>query len=192
MTALRLIVGLGNPGEQYARTRHNAGFWFVEALASQHSVTLRKESKFSGLCGRLVQGNSDCFLLMPQTYMNLSGQAVKALSHFYQISAAEILVVHDELDLPVGAVRFKQGGGHGGHNGLRSIIEHIGADFWRCRLGIGHPGQSHQVHDYVLHAPSQPEAVAIHDAITLSLSHLDDLLHLRMQKVMNAVNRKLG
>lgn len=166
MIAPRLIVGLGNPGAEYEATRHNVGFWFVDQLATKLKATLAPQPKFFGKAGRA----GDLWLLQPTTYMNRSGQAVGALAHFYKIEPAEILVVHDELDLMPGAIRVKQGGGNGGHNGLKDIQARLGTpDFWRLRLGIGHPrtlNLSQQVADFVLHPPRQEEMPAIEQALS--------------------------
>lgn len=169
--AVRLIVGLGNPGAQYADTRHNAGFWLIERLAAEIGAQLRPERKFQGLCGRWQRpGHADVHLLCPMTYMNHSGRSVAALAQFYRIEPAAILVVHDEIDLPAGAARLKFAGGHGGHNGLRDIMAAIGSrDFSRLRLGVGHPGSSDQVVSYVLHAPGKAERTAIDTAISEGL-----------------------
>jgi len=156
-----LIVGLGNPGARYQATRHNAGFWFVEALAAQRGVTFKSVARYHGEVAEL----DGVWLIKPGTFMNRSGQAVAALAGFYKIPAARILVVHDELDLPPGTARLKQGGGHGGHNGLRSLIADVGSDFWRLRLGIGHPGHKDLVTDYVLGKPSQEDRLLIESAI---------------------------
>lgn len=157
MTLPRLIVGLGNPGPEYESTRHNVGFWFVDQLAAQMKIDLAPQAKFFGKAGRA----GELWLLQPTTFMNRSGQAVAALASFYKISPAEILVIHDELDLPPGGIRLKQGGGNGGHNGLKDIQAKLGTpDFWRLRLGIGHPrtlGLSQQVVDFVLHQPRKEE-----------------------------------
>ena len=160
-----LIVGLGNPGPQYQATRHNVGFWFVDALASRYGCTLRAESRFFGEVCRGVFDGEDCRLLKPSTFMNRSGQAVRSLAGFYRIPVQRILVVHDDLDLDVGVVRLKRGGGHGGHNGLRDIIAQMGKDFLRLRIGIGHPGDKHRVHDYVLGKPSPEQRRALEDAL---------------------------
>jgi len=161
----RLIVGLGNPGAQYEATRHNVGFWFVDQLARQLKASLAPQAKFFGRAARC----GDAWLLQPTTFMNRSGQAVAALAHFYKIPAAEILVVHDELDLPPGGIRLKQGGGNGGHNGLKDIQARLGSpDFWRLRLGIGHPRSlnlAQEVVDFVLHPPRQEELPAIEQAL---------------------------
>lgn len=166
MTPPRLIVGLGNPGSEYAAHRHNLGFWFIDRLAHELKVTLAPQGKFFGHVGRL----GDFWLLQPTTYMNHSGQAVAALANFYKIAADEVLVVHDELDLPPGAIRLKQGGGNGGHNGLKDIQAHLATpDFWRLRLGIGHPGTRNEVINYVLKAPRREEQDVIDEAINRCL-----------------------
>lgn len=189
--ALQLIVGLGNPGEQYARTRHNAGAWLVEELARSLSASLNFETKFHGFCGKIKTVDGYCHLLIPTTYMNKSGLAVKALSQFYKIAPQEILVAHDELDLPVGDARLKFAGGHGGHNGLRDMIAHLNtADFYRLRFGIGHPGNKNLVTDYVLHQPSQAERSAIDQAIETSIKVLPLILAGDFAKAMNQLHRK--
>ena len=172
MTPIRLIVGLGNPGKEYADTRHNAGFWFLEALARKAGASLRLEMRFHGLAARANLHGQEIWLLAPQTYMNVSGQAVAALATYYKITPEQILVVHDELDLLPGTARLKRGGGPGGHNGLKDIIARLGPDFWRLRIGIGHPGDKNAVADFVLHRPSQPEQQLIRDALDQSLSML--------------------
>ena len=148
---LRLVVGLGNPGPEYAETRHNAGFWFCERLARELGASYSRESRYHGLVAKARVAGNDLWLLMPQTFMNRSGQSVQALAHFFRIAPAEMLVVHDELDLPPGQMRLKFGGGLGGHNGLKDITSHLGTqDYWRLRIGIGHPGDRDLVTDYVL------------------------------------------
>jgi len=166
---MRLVVGLGNPGRDYEATRHNAGFWFVDALARQSGVALRVESRFHGAVARIGGSGGECWLLEPATFMNASGRAVGALARFYRIDPQEILVVHDELDLPPGGAKLKRGGGAAGHNGLKDIIAHLGQDFWRLRLGIGHPGDRSQVIHYVLQAPRLEEMREIESAIDRSL-----------------------
>ena len=169
--SIRLIVGLGNPGKEYERTRHNAGFWLVERFALQSGVTLRKDGKFQALVGRL--DNNGAWLVMPQSFMNASGRAVQMLAGFFKIPAAEILVVHDELDFAPGAARMKQGGGIAGHNGLKDITQRLGThDYWRLRLGIGHPGERDAVTDYVLQKPSAEDREAIDAAIAGSIEAL--------------------
>ena len=169
MTAPRLIVGLGNPGADYADTRHNVGFWYVDRLAAQLKTALAPQAKFFGLAARA----GEHWLLQPTTFMNRSGQAVAALANFYKISPAEILVIHDELDLPPGGIRLKQGGGNGGHNGLKDIQAKLGsAGFWRLRLGIGHPrtlNLAQQVVDFVLHPPRKEELPDIEHALARCL-----------------------
>ncbi len=166
---MKLVVGLGNPGREYEATRHNAGFWWVENLAEAQRVRLQPEPKFFGRAGRLAQGGHDCWLLLPQTFMNASGRAVQALAAFYKIPPDEILVVHDELDLEPGTARLKKGGGVAGHNGLKDIAASLGPDFWRLRIGIGHPGDRAEVVNYVLHPPRQAETDLISAAIEHSL-----------------------
>ncbi|SFI16892.1 aminoacyl-tRNA hydrolase [Nitrosomonas sp. Nm34] len=167
---MKLIVGLGNPGEKYAATRHNAGFHWLCRLAEQLSITFKSEVKFHGLCANVVFDNEQFWLLKPQTYMNASGMAVAALSRFYKISPHQLLVVYDELDLPPGTAKLKLGGGAGGHNGLKDIITRLATqDFWRLRIGVGHPGNKNEVVDYVLHPPRKEEALLIDDAIQRSL-----------------------
>ncbi|MBK1681566.1 aminoacyl-tRNA hydrolase [Rhodocyclus tenuis] len=162
MNAPRLIVGLGNPGADYADTRHNVGFWFVDRLASELKAILAPQAKFFGSVGRA----GELYLLEPATFMNRSGQAVAALARFYRIDAAEILVVHDDLDLPPGSIRLKQGGGNGGHNGLKDIQAQLGTpDFWRLRLGIGHPGDRAEVANFVLKPPRREERELIDAAL---------------------------
>ena len=169
MLAPRLIVGLGNPGAEYEATRHNVGFWLVDQFADKLKATLAPQGKFFGRTARA----GDLWLLQPTTFMNRSGQSVAALANFYKITAAEILVVHDELDLPPGGIRLKQGGGNGGHNGLKDIQARLGTpDFWRLRLGIGHPrtlGLAQEVVDFVLHPPRKEELPAIEHALARCL-----------------------
>lgn len=186
---LRLVVGLGNPGQKYERTRHNAGFWWVERLARAQRVELRPERKFHGYVARITTPH-DCWLLLPQTFMNLSGQAVEALATFYKIAAEEILVVHDELDLLPGAAKLKLGGGVAGHNGLKDINARLGPDFWRLRLGIGHPGQRDMVIDYVLRAPAAEDMNLIEQAIDRSLEIWPRMVAGEMEKAMHALHTK--
>lgn len=168
VAAPRLIVGLGNPGAEYADTRHNAGFWLCERLAAALGVELRRESRFHGIAGR---SREQVWLLLPQTFMNCSGQSVAALARFHRIAPADMLVLHDELDLPPGALRLKFGGGLGGHNGLKDIAAHLGTqDFWRLRIGIGHPGDRNQVVDYVLKKPRREERELIEEALERALT----------------------
>ncbi len=191
MPAIQLIVGLGNPGSEYEPTRHNAGFWFVDALASRCGGEFRGESRFQSEVARCRVDGVDCRLQKPGTFMNRSGQAVGALMRFFRIPAGEILVVHDELDLPPGTVRLKKGGGHGGHNGLRDLISHLGSkDFHRLRIGIGHPGHRDQVVDYVLKKPTGAERQLIDDAIHDALAVMPDVVAGHIDKAMNALHTR--
>ena len=178
MTAIKLIVGLGNPGSEYRGTRHNAGADFSEELARITGSTLRAESRFFGLAGQLTLAGHELRLLIPTTFMNRSGKAVAAMATFYKIAPQQILVAHDELDIPPGSARFKRGGGHGGHNGLRDIIPALGNDndFYRLRIGIGHPGHASRVTGYVLGAPSAEDRLRIDASISEAISALPLLL----------------
>ena len=188
MTAIRLIVGLGNIGSEYENTRHNAGFWFVDALARQSGAHLNREAKFHGDVGKVMIHGKPCWLLKPGTYMNRSGRAVAALANFYRITPGEILVVHDELDLLPGQTKMKQGGGHAGHNGLKDIQAALGSPaFWRLRLGIGHPRTlelNQQVHDFVLHPPRKEEQAALDREIARALTLVPDCLAGHMEAAM--------
>ncbi|MDR2208770.1 MAG: aminoacyl-tRNA hydrolase [Azoarcus sp.] len=170
--APRLIVGLGNPGAEYARTRHNAGFWFCEGLANDLGARFSFESRFHGFVAQLREEfRPPSWMLMPQTFMNRAGLAVVSLARFYRILPDEILVIHDDLDLPPGQMRLKFGGGSGGHNGLKDTTAHLGVpDYWRLRIGIGHPGDRNEVVNYVLKPPRQEEQTAIFEAIDRALS----------------------
>lgn len=192
-TSLKLIVGLGNPGEKYARTRHNAGFWFADELARRYGGVFRAESRHQGELARVrvtLDGGAqhEIWLLKPGTYMNKSGGAISSLANFYKVAPAEVLVAHDELDLPVGVARLKQGGGHGGHNGLRDTIATIGAEFWRMRLGIGHPGHKDLVHDYVLQRAPVDQERAIEIAVNNAADVLPVLLSQGAEKAMNRLH----
>ena len=170
--SIKLIVGLGNPGQQYARTRHNAGIWWLETLANQHQVTLKPTSKFKAHLAQMPAPLS-IRLCQPMTYMNESGLAVAPLAHFYKIPPEQILVVHDEIDLPPGQIKFKLSGGHGGHNGLRNIEKHLASrSFLRLRIGVGHPGTAAEVTNFVLNQPTIDERSHIDQAIQLSFSCL--------------------
>lgn len=191
MTPIRLLVGLGNPGPDYADTRHNAGFWLVDAFARAHHAELRPERRFHGRVARLRVDGREVWLMEPETYMNASGQAVQALAAYYRLAPGEILVVHDELDLPPGTARLKRGGGAGGHNGLKDIIARLGPEFWRLRLGIGHPGQRDQVVDYVLRRPPREEAEQIGDAIDRSLKILPLVLAGDLETAMHRLHTRV-
>lgn len=167
------IIGLGNPGPKYAADRHNAGFWLVDRLAASAGERFRDEAKLSGSMCQVTLGGHAVRLVKPATFMNRSGQSVRRLMDYFQLAPGEILVVHDEVDLPPGAARLKIGGGHGGHNGLRDIIAHCGAEFLRLRLGVGHPGQKDEVADYVLHPPGRTDQALIDEAIAEALRALE-------------------
>lgn len=184
-----LIAGLGNPGPEYADTRHNAGFRFLDALLDGSGVKLRVEHRFAGRVARHTVAGRELWLLAPDTFMNHSGEAVSKLARFYKIPPAEILIVHDELDLAPGVVRLKQGGGPGGHNGVSDVIEQLGVpDFLRLRIGIGRPATSAQVVSYVLKRAPEAEQLLIDAAIRDALTHIDDIVHGQWQKTMNALH----
>jgi len=190
MTCIKLIVGLGNPGPQYAQTRHNAGAWYVNALANDYSIPMQLETKFFAHIGRGMIGNCDCRLLIPNTFMNLSGKSVGAVATFYKILPDEILVAHDELDIDPGTIKLKQSGGHGGHNGLRDIISSLAnnRDFYRLRIGIGHPGNKNQVTNYVLGKAPANEQKAIEESIDEALRHTPDIVSGQHDKVMQSMH----
>ena len=177
MTAIKLIVGLANPGAEYEHTRHNAGALFVERIADAIGVNLVADRKYFGMLGRFSRHGQDVRLLVPTTYMNRSGHAVESISGFFRIEPEEILVAHDDLDLPPGVAKLKKGGGHGGHNGLRDIITQLGNQntFYRLRLGIGHPGSSSMVSNFVLSRAPRAEQEKIEASIDLALSVLSDI-----------------
>jgi PTH1 family peptidyl-tRNA hydrolase len=186
---LKLIVGLGNPGARYASTRHNAGFWFVDRFAAQHRCDFARQARLHGHMGRLARDGVDCRLFKPDTYMNESGRAVRAVLDYFQIQPRETLIVHDEIDLDPGVVRLKQGGGHGGHNGLRDIMEVLGnGNFSRLRIGVGHPGHKDDVIDYVLRKAGAGEQELIDDAITRALDVMPLVLMGDMEKAMTALH----
>ena len=186
-----LIAGLGNPGGQYERSRHNAGFWFIDALASRIHATLRPEARFHGALARVVGGERTCWLLKPGTFMNRSGVAVAAVAQYYRIAADRILVVHDDLDLPPGVARLKRGGGHGGHNGLRDVIARLGdGGFARLRIGIGHPGMRDDVIGFVLSAPGREDAEQITAAVDAALQVVDLLLSGDLERAMHRLHSR--
>lgn len=190
MSGIKLFVGLGNPGEKYAATRHNAGFWWVDQVAAATNSKLALEAKFFGIAGKL-NPTSDSWLIKPTTFMNASGKAVAALANYYKISPAEILVIHDELDLPAGSIKMKFGGGHGGHNGLRDIHAALGtADYWRLRVGIGHPGTKNEVVNFVLKAPTKDEQQGIDDSIYESCQLVDLMLKGEFDSAMLKLHTK--
>ncbi|TFW70674.1 aminoacyl-tRNA hydrolase [Methylotenera oryzisoli] len=190
MSGIKLFVGLGNPGEKYAATRHNAGFWWVDQVAAATNSKLAVDAKFFGFAGKL-NPTADSWLIKPTTFMNASGKAVAALANYYKISPAEILVIHDELDLPAGSIKMKFGGGHGGHNGLRDIHSALGtADYWRLRVGIGHPGSKNEVVNFVLKAPTKDEQHAIDDSIYDSSKLVDLMLKGEFDSAMLKLHTK--
>jgi PTH1 family peptidyl-tRNA hydrolase len=186
--ALKLIVGLGNPDAEYARTRHNAGFWFVEELARRHNSSFRRESKHQGEVARVRIGDAEILLLKPMTYMNRSGGPTRSLATFYKIPVEEILVAHDELDFPAGVVKLKQGGGAAGNNGVKDLIAQIGPDFWRLRIGVGKPPETGIEH--VLSRPSAAEERAIRECIDLGIEAVPVILEQGGQRAMNRLHTR--
>jgi PTH1 family peptidyl-tRNA hydrolase len=187
MTHLSIIAGLGNPDEKYEKTLHNAGFWFVDALARKYGGEFRHEKKFDAGVGRISIDGNEVWLLKPQSYMNLSGGPVRAALDYYRLDAAQLLVAHDDIDLPPGTVRLKLGGGHGGHNGIRDVIRHCGADFVRLRLGVGHPGQKDAVTGHVL----QRAAAEVEAAVESNIDAAIKILPLLIDAGLNAAMKEL-
>lgn len=187
-TVLKIIAGLGNPGPEHLLTRHNAGFWFVDALAARLNGRFRSHTHFQGEICRVHLDADEITLLKPTTYMNRSGLSVRALSDYMKVPPEQVMVVHDELDLPVGEARFKYGGGHGGHNGLRDLVTHLGANFWRLRLGVGHPGDKSLVIDYVLHRAPKLEEDKILTAVGQSLDALPVFIRQSPEHAMQALH----
>jgi PTH1 family peptidyl-tRNA hydrolase len=186
--SVSLIVGLGNPGEKYATTRHNVGFWLIDRLSDSTRVVLKPEKKVMGVVAQASLGHVNVRLMKPATYMNESGQAVRRLLDFYKLTPESLLVIHDELDLPPGTVRLKLGGGHGGHNGLRDIIAHCGKDFLRMRIGIGHPGDKSLVTGYVLRSPGSKERKLIDDALPDAEHAVECLLQEGLERAMHQLH----
>ena len=188
---IRLIVGLGNPGDEYVDTRHNAGFWVAEKIAQHYQSPFRRESKFKGLVSQFLYQAEKRYILIPTTFMNHSGQSVKLLCDFYKIAPENIVILHDELDLPCGDLRLKFSGGHGGQNGLRDIIGHLGTpDFWRVRIGVAHPGVRDDVVDYVLSRPSREEQKKIDESLERFCSVIEYLLTGQNEKAMQLLHTK--
>lgn len=186
---IQLIVGLGNPGSEYASTRHNVGAWFIDAFCRQHKLMLKSETKFNAKFTSFSILGHDVKIMIPNTYMNHSGQAVSAVAKYYQIPVENIIIVHDELDLPVETIRFKTGGGHGGHNGLRDIIHHMHSrEFHRLRIGIDHPGHKDGVVDYVLQKPSKADEQKIQIAIEDGLRVMNDIIVGNFQAAMQKLH----
>jgi PTH1 family peptidyl-tRNA hydrolase len=185
---LQLIVGLGNPGAEHEDTRHNAGFWFVDELARRHDLRLKPERRYNAEAGRGEIAGRPLWFLKPIGYMNRSGQSVRAFCDYLQLPSDQVLVVHDELDLPPGVARLKWGGGAGGHNGMKDVIAHLGEDFWRLRIGIGHPGHRDLVIGYVLERPSSVEQRLMREAIELAVAEFPRLLTEGAEKMMNRLH----
>ena len=188
---LKVIVGLGNPGSKYSETRHNAGFWFVEEVARKYSAIFRQEKKFHGEVAKISVEGNDIWLLKPNTFMNGSGLAVKSLLSFYRITAEQLLVAHDEIDLSPGTIKLKLSGGHGGHNGLRDIISQLGSkDFHRLRIGVGHPGSKDLVVDYVLRNASRDDRISIDNDIDAAVRIVPDLAVGALEPAMQTLHSK--
>lgn len=187
---LKLIVGLGNPGAEYARTRHNAGFWLVDELARRHGGTFRHEGKHQADLARVRMNGEELWLAKPLTFMNRSGGPVSSILNFYKIAPGEMLVAHDEIDLPSGTVRLKDAGGHGGHNGLRDIIAAQGDSFWRLRIGVGHPGGKREVVDHVLTHAGKDEQRVIDETIAAGADAIEEMLRTNPQIAMNRLHTK--
>jgi PTH1 family peptidyl-tRNA hydrolase len=191
--AIKLIVGLGNPGKDYQAHRHNAGFWFVEALVRQLGVSFNKQSKFFGETSEALLANTKVRFLKPQTFMNCSGQAIQSLANYFNINAEEILVVHDELDLNPGTAKLKKGGGHGGHNGLRDTIKALDSkEFYRLRIGVGHPGNKNEVVNFVLNQPSTKELTLIEDSMGDAISVISQMVEGKFEEAMKQLHTAQG
>jgi len=187
---LNAIVGLGNPGPEHVHTRHNAGFWLVDSLAQKYGGNFRSHAKYHGEVCRIELAGQEITLLKPLTYMNRSGLAVRALCDYLKFPTHQVLIAYDELDLPVGAVRFKFAGGPGGHNGMRDVITHIGQECWRLRIGIGHPGNKTEVIDYVLRRAPAPEETQIKESIVRAIDAIGVFLEQGAEKAMNSLHSK--
>jgi len=183
---LKLIVGLGNPGSQYRYNRHNVGVWFLDAICRQYGGELRAEPRFHGDCGRVSIDGRDIRLLFPTTFMNRSGQSVAALCHYFDIEPEQMLVAYDEIDFPVGTTKLKAGGGHGGHNGMRDIISALGGanNFYRLRIGVGHPGDKNKVANYVLSDPGKDDSISIEHDIGQAMKVLPQMVNGQWSQAM--------
>jgi PTH1 family peptidyl-tRNA hydrolase len=190
MTNLSVIAGLGNPEDRYERTLHNAGFWFVDAVARKYGGMFRYEKKFDAECCRVRISGEEIWLIKPQSYMNLSGGPVRAALDYYRLQVPGLLVAHDEIDLPPGTVRLKKGGGHGGHNGIRDVIKHCGADFMRLRLGVGHPGEKDRVTGHVLKRASSDVEAAVEQNIEAAIAVLPLLIDDGLNAAMKELHTK--
>jgi PTH1 family peptidyl-tRNA hydrolase len=186
--SLKLIVGLGNPGEEYARTRHNAGFGFVEELARRHAGHFRFEPRHNGELARVELGAGDVWLLKPMAFMNRSGDVVQSVTAFYKTPPSAVLVAYDDLDLPAGVARIREGGGAGGHNGIRDVIAQLGEDFWRVRLGVGHPGHRDKVLGYVLNRPTAEDEILIRQSIAAAADSVPVLITEGPQRAMHRLH----
>jgi peptidyl-tRNA hydrolase, PTH1 family len=187
---VKVIVGLGNPGAEYARTRHNAGFWLVDELARRHGGTFRSEGRHQAELARVRVGGEELWLVKPMSFMNRSGGPVSSVLGFYKLTPGQMLVAHDEIDLPSGTVRLKEAGGHGGHNGLRDIIAAQGDGFWRLRIGVGHPGAKSQVVDFVLTRAGGDEQRAIDESIVAGADAIEEMLRSGAQIAMNKLHAR--
>ena len=188
--SIHLIVGLGNPGQKYSTTRHNAGFWFMQQFAHHYNTTFKSESKFKGEVASIEYESRRVWLLKPATFMNLSGESLGPFARFYQIAPENTLVVHDDIDLPPGTARFKKGGGHGGNNGLRSIFAHFSKEFWRLRIGVGHPGDRDEVISYVTQTPSASDRKLIEESIDKAMQAMPHVLAGNMEAAMQFLHQK--
>jgi PTH1 family peptidyl-tRNA hydrolase len=188
--AIKLIVGLGNPGREYESTRHNAGFWFVEELARRHGAGFRVEPRFQAALARVQIAGAERWLVKPQDYMNNSGRVTAAVAAFYKVDAAAVLVAHDELDLPPGALRLKSGGGAGGHNGLKDLIAHFGDGFWRLRIGVGHPGNRDLVTPYLLGRTSPAEREPMEQALPAATAAVVEMLEHGAERAMQTLHTR--
>jgi PTH1 family peptidyl-tRNA hydrolase len=188
--ALKLVVGLGNPGREYETTRHNAGFWFVEELARRHGGVFRLEPRFTAEVARVRIAGEELWLVKPQDFMNHSGRVTAAVAGFYKLGVADLLVAYDELDLPVGELRLKFAGGAGGHNGMRDLIAHFGADFWRLRIGIGHPGARELVTPYLLGRTSAAERAPVEEAARAGADIIPLLIEQGAERVMQKLHTR--
>ena len=189
LAGIRLIAGLGNPGDEYQNNRHNAGFWFLDYLANKHRTQFKKQSKLKSTSCNITLANQSVRLIKPDIFMNHSGQALAAAVHFYKLSMEQVLVVHDEIDFPTAKLRIKYGGGHGGHNGLLDIIRHLGKDFWRLRIGVGHPGSKDQVSSYVLANLKHEDRLAIDAHFPKLSTQVEEMVAGEFQKAMEALHK---
>lgn len=187
---ISLIVGLGNPGDKYTETRHNAGFWFLDRVANHFNTTFKTDTKFKGEVASFQQDSERVWLLKPNTFMNLSGESLGPFAKYYGIDSLAVLVVHDELDLSPGIARYKKAGGHGGHNGLRDIFKHYSKDFWRLRIGVGHPGDKSEVLSFVMKPSPRAEMKLIDNAMDRALDTMPDILTGDLEAAMRSLHKK--